>query len=65
MQAFVSSVITIVVYAVILAAVVKMFQIGKDLSEIKDLLQDIKRNTTDYAASPPHAPAPEPMEWKS
>jgi hypothetical protein len=46
-QALFTSVVTIVVYGIIVAAVFKLFQIGKDLSEIKDVLQDIKRNTHD------------------
>lgn len=44
-QVVISSIVTIVVYSMIVAGVFKLFQIGTSLSEIKDLLQDIKRNT--------------------
>ena len=54
-QALFTSLVTIMVYGIIIAAVFKLFQIGKDLGEIKDLLQDIKRNTQDV---PPPMAAP-------
>jgi hypothetical protein len=46
-QTMVSSAVTIVVYGLIVAGVYKIFQVAADLSEIKDLLRDIKRNTQD------------------
>jgi len=53
-QLVISSVVTTLVYSAILAAVIKLFQIATDLSEIKDLLKDMKRNTE---GNPPAAPA--------
>ena len=47
----ISGLMTILVYALILFAVFKIFQIATDLSEIKELLKDIKRNTEDSSAS--------------
>jgi hypothetical protein len=47
MQVVVSGVVTIVVYAMIVAGVMKLFQIATDLGEIKDALNEIKRNTRD------------------
>ena len=46
-QMVVSGIVTIVVYSLILAGVFKLFQIATSLSEIKDLLLDIKHNTQD------------------
>ncbi len=40
-----------VAYAVLLAVVYKLFKIAGDLTEIKDLLRDIKRNTQDPMAT--------------
>ena len=59
-QAMVSSVVALVAYAVVLAGVYKVFQMAGELSEIKDLLRDIKRNTQDPLVpdrAPPVAPA--------
>jgi hypothetical protein len=50
LQIAVSGVVTLVVYSILLFAVYKIFQISTELSEIKDLLKDIKINTVD--ASP-------------
>jgi hypothetical protein len=36
---------SLVVYGLVIAAVYKLFQIATDLSEIKDTLQEIRRNT--------------------
>lgn len=51
---------TTIIYAVLVFAVVKIYAISVEVSEIKELLRDIKRNTEDhvpptigaYAASP-------------
>ena len=40
-----STVMTLMVLGCIVAAVFKIFVIGNDLTEMKDLLRDIKRNT--------------------
>jgi hypothetical protein len=52
-QTVVSSGVTIVVYAVILAGVYKLFQIATDVNEMKDLLRDIKRNTQEIPSPHP------------
>ena len=45
MQAIMSGVITIMFYGMVIAAVWKLFLMASDLSEIKTLLTDIRRNT--------------------
>jgi hypothetical protein len=62
MQVLVSGLATLVVYGVIVAGVVKLFQIANDLGEIKEALLDIKRNALDVspavlAARSPQIPA--------
>jgi hypothetical protein len=68
MQAIMSGVITIFFYAMVIAAVWKLFLIAGDLSEIKTLLTDIRRNGAAPAAAAPitavaptPAPAPPPI----
>jgi hypothetical protein len=62
LQAVVSGVVTIVVYTLILFGIFKVFQIAGQVSEIKDLLQDIKRNTQDIAPSAlVHSQSPESL----
>lgn len=71
MQAIMSGVITILFYGMVIAAVWKLFLMAGDLSEIKTLLTDIRRNTTSPAATSPvpvapvaastPAPAPSPI----
>jgi hypothetical protein len=51
MQAIMSGVITIMFYALVIAAVWKLFLMAGDLSEIKTLLSDIRRNTASSAAA--------------
>jgi hypothetical protein len=51
MQAIMSGVITIMFYALVIAAVWKLFLMAGDLSEIKTLLSDIRRNTASPAAA--------------
>lgn len=57
MQAVMSGVITIVFYAMVIAAVWKLFMMAADLGEIKTLLTDIRRNTTGPAAIASPVPA--------
>lgn len=67
-QAIVSSVISILYYAMVIAAVWKLFQMATDLGEIKTLLTDIRRNTTAAAAPKPAGVAPavsEPISLES
>jgi hypothetical protein len=68
MQAIMNGVITIFFYAMVIAAVWKLFLMAGDLSEIKTLLSDIRRNTAGPAVAPvvpapaatSSAPAPAP-----
>ena len=53
MQFALSGIVTILVYGVILGAVYKLFQIHSVLSEVKELLSDIKRNTSGDTNAPP------------
>jgi hypothetical protein len=56
MQFPLSGIVTILVYGVVLGALYKLFQIHSVLSEVKELLSDIKRNTGDtHAPSKPGA----------
>lgn len=48
-QLLISGVMSILVYAVIAFAVYKIFGIAADLTEIKDVLKEIKRNTEDQS----------------
>jgi hypothetical protein len=61
MQAIMSGVITIFFYAMVIAAVWKLFQMAGDVSEIKTLLTEIRRNPASPAAAAP-TPAPAPPE---
>lgn len=65
LQLILSGIGSLVVYGVMIAAVYKLFQIATDLSEIKDTLQDIKRNTQDTPpaswTSPPKQSSPESL----
>lgn len=49
MQLVVSGLLTLILYSVALFAVYRIFQIGTDVSEIKELLREIKR----YAGETP------------
>lgn len=63
-QAIMSSVMTIFFYAMVIAAVWKLFQVGADLGEIKQILSDIRSNVTNPAKPMPVAaviPAPPPI----
>jgi hypothetical protein len=58
----VSSVVSILAYSLIIFAVYKVFQIAGDVSEMKDLLQDIKRNTQEVVPPlPVHSQSPESL----
>jgi hypothetical protein len=62
MQAILSGVITIFFYAMIIAAVWKLFQMATDLGEIKTLLADISRNKPIGAAIPQALDGPISLE---
>ena len=53
-----STLMTMVVMGCIIGGVFKLFQIATDLREMKDLLRDIKRNSSD-ALQPVAAPPPQ------
>jgi hypothetical protein len=59
LQLVVSGIGSFIVYGLVIAAVYKLFHIAADLAEIKDTLQDIKRNTQDTA---PPGMIPPPMQ---
>jgi hypothetical protein len=52
MQVIISSVMSIFSYALVVAAVWKLFQIGNDLGEIKTILTDLRRAAATPAALP-------------
>jgi hypothetical protein len=45
----------ILIFALVAAGVAKIFQMAGTLLEIKELLNDIKRNTDSHAPAPPFA----------
>ncbi len=53
-----SSVASILFLALVIAGVAKTFQIATSLSEIKDLLADIKRNTNSQSLAGPSPSTP-------
>ncbi len=66
LQLLLSGIGSLVVYGLMIGAVYKLFQIATDLSEIKDVLHDIKRNTQDAHppaswTSPPKQSSPESL----
>lgn len=44
-ESIISGGLTVVVYALILVSIYRVFQIGTEVGEIKELLKDIKNNT--------------------
>jgi hypothetical protein len=57
-QSFVGDVASLVVFVLLIAGTMKVFQMSTDMREIKDILKDIKRNTQQVAmAAPAAAPA--------
>jgi hypothetical protein len=67
MQAIMSGVMTIFFYAMVIAAVWKLFQVASDLGEIKTLLNEMRRTVPTPVAPPTQAvaaatvPAPPPV----
>jgi hypothetical protein len=45
LQLVISGILTLIVYAMALFAVYRIFQISTDVSEIKELLREIRRNS--------------------
>ena len=57
MQAIMQGVITIFFYGMVIAAVWKLFMMAGDLTEMKTILSDIRRNTANPAAAASPVPA--------
>lgn len=55
MQLIISGVLTLIIYGLGLFAVYRVFQISNDVSEIKNLLREIKRNNLEAPAAVPAA----------
>jgi hypothetical protein len=64
-QVILSSVMSIFFYAIIVAAVWKIFQIATELGEIKTILADIRRNAASPIAKPVPSPVPGPISLES
>lgn len=65
MQLVISGILTLIVYSMALFAVYRIFQMSNDVSEIKELLRQIKSNTQDLppvAAPRVGAAAPDSAE---
>ena len=58
MDAIMSGVMTIFLYAMIVASLWKLFQVAADVSEIKTLLTEMRRTTSAPKPVEPSAPAP-------
>jgi hypothetical protein len=56
-----SGAMMLVTYALIIFAAYKVFQIGTDVAEMKQLLKDIRRNTSTPDAASGSAPQPPPL----
>jgi hypothetical protein len=62
-ESFIGGGLTVIVYTLILVSIYRVFQIGTEVSEIKELLKDIKRNTASgesqrsltHVSSPPES----------
>jgi hypothetical protein len=67
MEAIMTGGMTVFFYALVVAAVWKLFQVASDLAEIKTLLSDIRRNTTNSSSAPVAAPLamPGPISLES
>ena len=61
MQAIMSGVMTIFFYAMVIAAVWKLFQVASDLGEIKTLLNEMRRTVPTPVAPPTQAVAAAPV----
>jgi hypothetical protein len=61
LQFVISGVFTIIGYGMVLFAVYKIFQISTEVTEIKSLLQDIKRNTSSAPPVGSFAHSPESL----
>lgn len=57
----ISGVVSLVMYSLVILGIYKVFQIGTDVNEIRDLLRDIKRNTQDLSPTASHLPSAVPL----
>ena len=57
----ISGLISIVMYSLVIFGIYRVFQIGVDVNEIKELLRDIKRNTQELPPIPAQAQSPVPL----
>ena len=46
-QAFFGDILSVVLFALLAAGIIKIFQVASDVREMKDVVLDIKRNTQD------------------
>ena len=60
-----SSVASILFFTLVVAGVAKAFQIASTLSEMKELLADIKRNTNSHSLAGPLPSSPSPSEYSA
>ncbi len=51
-QIVVNGLVSVIAYALLAFGIFKIYSISTDVSEIKDLLRDIKRNTEDASVTP-------------
>lgn len=62
-QAFIGDIVSLIMFALVVAGVMKVFQIAGDLREMKDFLRDLKRNAAQVPAPlAAAAPAASPVE---
>ena len=58
----ISGLVSVVMYSLVIFGIYKVFQIGADVNEIRDLLRDIKRNTQDLSPAPSQVQSPVPLQ---
>lgn len=58
----ISGLVSVVMYSLVIFGIYKVFQIGVDVNEIRDLLRDIKRNTQDLSPLPSQVQSPVPLQ---
>jgi hypothetical protein len=65
MQVILSGVMTLFFYALVFAAVWKLFQVATDLGEIKTMLSEMRRGIANPELKPIAAPASTPISLES
>ncbi len=61
LPALLGSATTLILFFCVIAGVIKIFQISTDVRELKDVLQDIRRNTQDLGVARPASPEAGPL----